>query len=298
MRLLLPFRCSLAPPHAHAQSPPRSRRRARPRSRPARRRRAGLRVQGRRRRQARLGVPRADRDAAARWQDHRPPLRRAELGAHGRQRGASPRSAGNAPGAGAKDIPWLKLEVIASRGSGTLSGVTTVQRINTRRRPPRRRLREGRHVSQRAVRGRLRVPEEIGGYEPQFHLVGGRRVKPAWVSPHDHEAMAAEQRDIARSAMRAERRCASAPMRRASALRHRISALATPRRRQSGRDREAGRCRAHHLRREQNTLPISRPSCFDDKAGFGSAAARRNRRRFPSARSRADRSRGRGTRRA
>ena len=39
--------------------------------------------------------------------------------------------AGNAPAPGAKDIPWLKLEVTASRGSGALSGVTTVQRINT-----------------------------------------------------------------------------------------------------------------------------------------------------------------------
>jgi hypothetical protein len=39
--------------------------------------------------------------------------------------------AGNAPGATPKDIPLLKLEVTASRGSGTLSGVTTVQRINT-----------------------------------------------------------------------------------------------------------------------------------------------------------------------
>ena len=39
--------------------------------------------------------------------------------------------AGNAPAPGAKDIPWLKLEVIASRGSGALSGMTTVQRINT-----------------------------------------------------------------------------------------------------------------------------------------------------------------------
>src|SRR5213593_1367017 len=29
------------------------------------------------------------------------------------------------------DIPWLKLEVTAHRGSGTLSGVATVQRINT-----------------------------------------------------------------------------------------------------------------------------------------------------------------------
>ena len=41
------------------------------------------------------------------------------------------KAAGNAPGATPKDIPWLKLEVIASRGSGALSGVTTVQRINT-----------------------------------------------------------------------------------------------------------------------------------------------------------------------
>jgi hypothetical protein len=39
--------------------------------------------------------------------------------------------AGNAPGKSASDIPWLKLEVTAQRGSGTFSGVTTVQRINT-----------------------------------------------------------------------------------------------------------------------------------------------------------------------
>jgi Protein of unknown function (DUF3455) len=38
---------------------------------------------------------------------------------------------GNAPGATANDIPWLKLEVISRRGSGVLTGVTTVQRINT-----------------------------------------------------------------------------------------------------------------------------------------------------------------------
>src|SRR6185503_8388628 len=30
------------------------------------------------------------------------------------------KAAGNAPAPGAKDIPWLKLEVIASRGSGAL----------------------------------------------------------------------------------------------------------------------------------------------------------------------------------
>src|SRR5256714_3245056 len=39
--------------------------------------------------------------------------------------------AANAPGGTPKDIPWLKLEVVSSRGSGALSGVTTVQRINT-----------------------------------------------------------------------------------------------------------------------------------------------------------------------
>ena len=39
--------------------------------------------------------------------------------------------AGRAPGATPKDIPWLKLEVTERRGSGQLSGVTTVQRINT-----------------------------------------------------------------------------------------------------------------------------------------------------------------------
>jgi hypothetical protein len=41
------------------------------------------------------------------------------------------KAAGNAPGATPKDIPWLKLEVTSHRGSGVLSAVTTVQRINT-----------------------------------------------------------------------------------------------------------------------------------------------------------------------
>jgi hypothetical protein len=39
--------------------------------------------------------------------------------------------AGSAPGATANDIPWLKLEVVSRRGSGILSGATTVQRIHT-----------------------------------------------------------------------------------------------------------------------------------------------------------------------
>ena len=41
------------------------------------------------------------------------------------------KAAGNAPGATPNDIPWLKLDVVSSRGSGVLSGVTTVQRIHT-----------------------------------------------------------------------------------------------------------------------------------------------------------------------
>jgi hypothetical protein len=41
------------------------------------------------------------------------------------------KAAGNAPGTTAADIPWLKLEVTARRGSGVLTPVTTVQRINT-----------------------------------------------------------------------------------------------------------------------------------------------------------------------
>ena len=39
--------------------------------------------------------------------------------------------AGSAPGAASNDIAWLKLGVISQRGSGILTGVTTVQRINT-----------------------------------------------------------------------------------------------------------------------------------------------------------------------
>jgi hypothetical protein len=41
------------------------------------------------------------------------------------------KAAGNAPGATAADIAWLKLDVAAHRGNGLLTPVTTVQRINT-----------------------------------------------------------------------------------------------------------------------------------------------------------------------
>jgi hypothetical protein len=42
------------------------------------------------------------------------------------------KAAGRAPGATAQDIPLLKLEVVSQRGSGRLTGVTTVQRLNTK----------------------------------------------------------------------------------------------------------------------------------------------------------------------
>jgi hypothetical protein len=38
---------------------------------------------------------------------------------------------GNAPGATERDIPLLRLDVTARSGSGVLSGVTTIQRLNT-----------------------------------------------------------------------------------------------------------------------------------------------------------------------
>jgi hypothetical protein len=40
--------------------------------------------------------------------------------------------AGRAPGATTKDIPLLKLEVVSQRGAGQLTGVTTIQRLNTK----------------------------------------------------------------------------------------------------------------------------------------------------------------------
>jgi len=42
------------------------------------------------------------------------------------------KAAGRAPGSTPHDIPLLKLEVTARKGSGQLTDVTTIQRINTR----------------------------------------------------------------------------------------------------------------------------------------------------------------------
>jgi hypothetical protein len=39
---------------------------------------------------------------------------------------------GRTPGATPKDIPLLKLEVTSQRGTGQLTGVTTIQRLNTK----------------------------------------------------------------------------------------------------------------------------------------------------------------------
>ncbi|WP_298270386.1 DUF3455 domain-containing protein [uncultured Bradyrhizobium sp.] len=41
------------------------------------------------------------------------------------------RTTGTAPGVAPSDIPWLKLAVISRRGEGVLTGISTVQRINT-----------------------------------------------------------------------------------------------------------------------------------------------------------------------
>jgi hypothetical protein len=42
------------------------------------------------------------------------------------------KAAGRAPGATAKDIPLLKLDVTSQHGTGKLTGVTTIQRLNTK----------------------------------------------------------------------------------------------------------------------------------------------------------------------
>jgi hypothetical protein len=51
---------------------------------------------------------------------------------HGDGSAVTGKAAGNAPGATPQDIPWLKLDVVSRRGTGILTDVTTVQRINTK----------------------------------------------------------------------------------------------------------------------------------------------------------------------
>ena len=45
--------------------------------------------------------------------------------------GITAKAAANAPGATENDVAWLRLEVASHKGTGQLSDVTTVQRINT-----------------------------------------------------------------------------------------------------------------------------------------------------------------------
>ena len=116
-------------------------------------------MQGRQRRQACMGVPRADRDVTARWQDRRPALHGAKLGTHRLQRGR--RQSGRQPTwCNANDIPWLKLTVTSGRGTGILSGVTTVQRINTVGGKLEGDCEKVGHLSQRARLRGLRVPAQ------------------------------------------------------------------------------------------------------------------------------------------
>jgi hypothetical protein len=46
--------------------------------------------------------------------------------------GVTGKVAGRAPGATPKDIPLLKLDAASQRGNGKLTGVTTIQRLNTK----------------------------------------------------------------------------------------------------------------------------------------------------------------------
>jgi hypothetical protein len=45
--------------------------------------------------------------------------------------GITGKAVANSPGTNPNDIPWLKLEVASHKGTGQLTDVTTVQRINT-----------------------------------------------------------------------------------------------------------------------------------------------------------------------
>ena len=67
---------------------------------------------------------------------------------------------GNAPGATANDIPWLKLEVTSRRGSGVLTPVTTVQRINTHGGKLEGSCDKAGALQKRALLGRLRLPAQ------------------------------------------------------------------------------------------------------------------------------------------
>ena len=78
---------------------------------------------------------------------------------HGDGSAVTGKAVGNAPGATVNDIPWLKLDVVNRRGSGTLADVTTVQRDEQPWRRRRRRVRSSWRLSQRPLFSRLRFPQ-------------------------------------------------------------------------------------------------------------------------------------------
>ncbi len=68
--------------------------------------------------------------------------------------------AGRAPGATAKDIPLLKLEVASQRGTGRLTVVTTIQRLNTKGGVGEGPCETAGALPERAVLGGLHVSQE------------------------------------------------------------------------------------------------------------------------------------------
>ena len=157
------------------------------------------------RRQARVVVPRADRDASARRQDRRPPLRRAELGPCRRAAGVTAKVLASAPGKSANGYPLAQ-----ARGHGTQRR----QRHPFRRPPPfsasipwaalvTGACEKGRQLPQCALRRRLRDPAQ------------GRADAPARVS---HALIALMTRRLIRRVpqrlRRAQRRPWSRPVRR------------------------------------------------------------------------------------
>jgi len=103
---------------------------------------------------------------------------------------------GNAPGATVNDIPWLKLDVVNRRGSGTLADVTTVQRINTHGGAAQGGVRSGRRLSQRPLFRRLRLPQQA--QITRRAKAAGRRAS--------HSQAASRERCLARDALAAWRR--------------------------------------------------------------------------------------------
>ncbi len=70
------------------------------------------------------------------------------------------KQAARAPGATPEDIPWLKLDVASSRGNRQAQRRHDGPETKHQRRGRRRAVRHGRGVAERALLGRLHVPQE------------------------------------------------------------------------------------------------------------------------------------------